>query len=189
MKSPSFWPDVRTAVSLLPEDGPFDPVAKALLEVATRHLASMTATSITEPTREDLIELLLRRRAPGWQELALAYLTHPDHAPAVLKSLPAITPEMLARVAPSGDATAKGNRDTTDPIREKLVGRMWNSRDESIRARIPDYLKDPDGGVRAAALKATLSAFPDRALDHPAAGPRREFWGALRPRRIARRRR
>jgi HEAT repeat protein len=165
VNSSTFWPDVRTAVSLLPQDGPFDPVGKTLLELAARHLAGTTATSITESTRKDLIELLLRRRAPGWQELALAYLTHPDHAFSVLNNLPAITPEMLARVAPSGDAAAKGRRDTTDMVREKLVGRMWNARDESIRARIPDYLKDPDGYVRAAAINATLSAFPDRALD------------------------
>jgi hypothetical protein len=136
-----------------------------LLEVAARHLAGATATSITEPMREDLIKLLLRRRAPGWEGLALAYLAHPDHASSVLNNLPAITPEMLARVAPSGDSAAKGSRNTTDTIREKLVDRMPGERDESIRARIPDYLKDPVGRVRAAALKATLSAFPDRALD------------------------
>jgi HEAT repeat protein len=165
VKSPTFWPNVMTAVSLLPQDGPFDPVGKTLLEAAARDLVGATATTITESMRKDLIELLLRRRAPGWQELALAYLTHPDHASSVLNNLPTITPEMLARVAPTGDHAAKGGRDTTDTVREKLVGRMGHERDESIRARIPDYLKDPDGGVRAAAIKATLSAFPDRALD------------------------
>jgi len=165
VNSPTFWTDVRTAVSLIPQDGPLDPVGKALLEVAARHLAGTTATSIGQSTRKDLIESLLRRRAPAWEELALAYLTDPDFASSVLNNLPAITPEMLARVAPSGDRAAKRSRDTTDTVREKLVDRMWNARDESIRARIPEYLKDPDGGVREAAIKATLSAFPDRALD------------------------
>jgi HEAT repeat protein len=160
-----FWLNVRTAISMLPLDGPFDAVGKTLLEVTARHLAEKTATSINESTRKDLIELLLRRRAPGWQDLALAYLTSPDHASSVLTFLPAITPEMLARVAPSGDHAGKRNRDTIDTVREKLVGRMSYEHDESIRARIPDYLKDPDGSVRAAAIKATLSAFPDRALD------------------------
>jgi HEAT repeat protein len=165
VNSPTFWFDIRTAVSLLPEDGPFDPVGKTLLEIVARYLAGTTATSIKQSTRKDLIESLLRRRAPGWEELALAYLTDPDFASSVLSNLPAITPEMLARVAPSGDRAAKRSRDTTDTVREKLVDRMWNARDESIRARIPDYLMDPDSRVRVAALKATLSAYPDRALD------------------------
>jgi HEAT repeat protein len=152
-----FWDDVRYSVDLLAESGPYDPIATAVLELATRIVPTVPLVN-KEREPHPIVGSLLLRRAPGWEELAMTGILDTRWREAILKSLPEVTPNLLDRLSEVHDY-----EDTK--MRKSLVARLSKEKNPAVRARAPDYLKDESGEVRAVAIPATLAVVSERALD------------------------
>ena len=153
-----FWNDMMTVVDLLPIDGPFDPVATTVLEVATRLVASAPPVINQGGQPHPVVGTLLSRRAPGWEELAVANVLDARWRDAILLWLPEVTPALLDRLASVHEPVGIS-------MRCQIVDRLPSEKNPAIRARAPDFLKDEDADVRAVAIGATLAIMPERALD------------------------
>jgi len=158
LEKESFWYDVKSAVDLLPVDGPFDSVAITLLEVATRLVASAVPAVNEGKEPHPVVGALLAHRAPGWEDLAVANVLDARWRDVVLNSLPEVTPGLLDRLASGHDPIGKS-------MRRSIVGRLATEKNPAIRARAPDFLKDEDPSVRQAAISATQAIMPERAFD------------------------
>jgi len=110
-----FWWDVKTAIDLLPIDGPFDPVATTVLEITTRLVASAPLVNDKEP--HQVVGSLLERRAPGWEDLAVANVLDARWKDPILKWLPEVTPGLLDRLASVHDPIGIS-------MRRSIVGRL-----------------------------------------------------------------
>jgi len=158
--APEFWRDVATAIELLPIEGPFDPVATALLESVATNVARITEyqPNVQETQRKRLVALILQRRVPGWSAFALANVLDRELGGRILDFVPEIAPELLQKVL-------EARAPWTSNLRAQLVRRLHNEKDEAIRARAADFLRDPSGSVRKYAIEAVFVVAPDRALD------------------------
>jgi HEAT repeat protein len=152
----SFWYDVRYAVMLLPESGPYDPIAAAVLELATRLVPTAPLESNGNPPT--VVYDLLLRRAPGWEDLALLGASDSRWRAAILNGMQQVTPGLLDRVSALHDSGAFA-------FRTALVSRLANEKDPAIRARAAGFLKDESADVRAAAISATIAIDSAHALD------------------------
>lgn len=155
-----FWWDVSSVLELLPAEGPFDPVANALLELVTSKVATIPdeKLQLAGVQRSHLVEALLPRRAPNWREFALANCVDSEFGETVVRLVPELSPSLVQKVIESRDeATAK--------VRRALVWRLQAEKDPALRARATDFLSDPSGEVRGAAIWTILATAPDHALD------------------------
>jgi HEAT repeat protein len=160
MGAGGFWWDVASALDLLPDEGPFDPVATAFLELVTAKVATIPEERLRTAgaLRSGLAREVLQRRAPGWKEFALAHCLDGELGETIVTSVPEFTAELVQKVAESPlEGTVKSRR--------LLVQALGYGQDEALRARAVDFLRDPSGEVRSAAIGSVLRVAPDRALD------------------------
>lgn len=152
-----FWSDVYGAVGLLPLDGPFDPVAKVVLELSMRYAASAPPRGNNgEPPL--VVRALLARRAPGWEEFVVQNALDARWRDTLLAGLPEVTPTLLDRlIAAHSSAGAE--------MRAKIVERLAIEKDPAVRARAVDFLKDESAVVRKAAIEPVLAIEPQRGLE------------------------
>jgi HEAT repeat protein len=155
-----FWWDVRSVLDLLPQEGPFDPVATELLRQIMTCIPSLDPEKLANAQipRGALVEAVLRRSAPGWKEFALANCLDPELGELVVADVPALFPELFETLlANRTDASAKARR--------IAVGRLQGEKDPALRARAVDFLTDPVAGVRKAAIETLFQIAPEKALD------------------------
>lgn len=158
---PGFWADVVTVLEILPQEGPFDPVATALLDLVGSKVATITDGDdgpAKGVKRKNLVQELLRHRWPHWKQFALANCLEGEVGETIVRSLPELTPELLEKVM-------KSRAPETADSRRHLAFALRAERDEALRARAAGFLDDPSGQVRAAAIGTVLVTAPDRALD------------------------